>query len=173
MRCQDLNGQARARKARDSSGRSRTSGCRGTSERIRGLRIRAGRSHAQLAQALGINAAWYADLERDDEHLTSTLSLFQAMQLASVLGVQLHELFGAGHPEPRVALIDRPDLVVAHAHRERLTIEQLGQVLGWEMRDFIDSPIQAATVLPIRFLQDLSAALGINWLALVPDPDGI
>lgn len=171
MRCPDLNAQAMARKARNSSGLSRTSGCPGTSERIRGLRIRAGQSQAQVAQALGINAAWYADLERDDDHLASTLSLFQAMQLASVLGVPLHELFGAGHPAPRIALIDLPDLVVAHAHRERLTIEQLGQTLGWELRDFIDSPIQAAAGLPIRFLQDLSAALGINWLALAPDED--
>jgi hypothetical protein len=38
-----------------------------------------------------------------------------------------------------------------------------------ELGEFLKSPVQIAAELPILFLQAVAAALGINWLALVPD----
>ena len=69
----------------------------GTAARVRALRIRAGLSRVEMAQLLGLNDAWVADLETRDGELASTLSLFKALELAALLGVPLHEL-GNGPP---------------------------------------------------------------------------
>lgn len=116
--------------------------------------------------------AWYADLERHDDELVSTLTLFQAVHLASIFGVRLHELLDEiPVPEQRIALMELPDRIVAQTKREGITVEQFEDNVGWELRDFLKSPVQIATELPILFLQAIAAALGINWLSLVPDDD--
>jgi transcriptional regulator with XRE-family HTH domain len=142
----------------------------GVAARIRALRIRAGRSQAELAQAVGLNVAWYADLEIRDNELAATLTLFKAMELASVFAVPLHELLGeptvAGDP---IGLIDLPQRIVDHAKNAGISIEQLEERTGWELREFLDSPILTAAHMPIAFFQAVASALGINWLSLVPD----
>lgn len=142
----------------------------GVATRIRALRIRAGKSQAGMARRLGLNIAWYADLESRDEELASTLTMFKAMELASLLGVTLHELLD----EPPVAdepigFMDLPGRILAQAKREGLSVEQMEERVGWELRDFLDAPIASAAELPIQFFQAVAATLGINWLALVPE----
>lgn len=142
----------------------------GPAARIRGLRIRAGKSQAEMSQLLGLNPAWYSDLEKRDDELASTLTIFKAMELASIFGVTLHELLD----EPpvaheRIALTELPERIIAHAKREGISVEQLEERVGWELHEFLGSPLQLAAEFPILFFQALSAALGINWLALVPD----
>jgi DNA-binding XRE family transcriptional regulator len=67
----------------------------GLAARLRAIRVRAGKSQAEIAQRLGLNEAWYADLEQRDGELAASLTLFKAMELASLFGVTLHELIGA------------------------------------------------------------------------------
>lgn len=142
----------------------------GIATRIRQMRIRAGKSQAEMTQFLGLNPAWYADLEQHDAEMVSTLTLFQAMHLASVFGVQLHDLLDEPQvPEQRIALMELPDRIVAHTKRKGISIEDLEESVGWELREFLNSPVQVAADLPIRFLQAIAAVLGINWLSLVPD----
>lgn len=142
----------------------------GTAARIRELRIRAGKSQTEMTRLLGLNPAWYADLERHDPELVSTLTLFQAMHLASIVGVPLHDLLGEiPVPEQRIALMDLPDLIISHTRRKGISVEQFEDSMGWELREFLKAPVQIAADLPILFLQAVSAALGINWLSLVPD----
>ncbi len=142
----------------------------GTAARLRALRIRAGKSQAGIAQSLGLNDAWYADLESGDDELAATLTMFKAMELASLLGVPLHELFDAPPPaSERLSLVDLPERIVAHAKRSGKSVAQLEERIGWELRDYLRSPVQAAAELPILFFQAVAAELGINWLALVPD----
>jgi len=144
----------------------------GTAARIRNFRVRAGKSRAEIAQLLGLNEAWYEDLEQNDEELTATLTLFQAMQLASILGVRLDELLEEAPADgERIALVDLPELINAHAAREGISMEQFEEQVGWEVRDFLDSPVKTAAELPIAFLQAVAARLGINWLSVVPDDD--
>jgi transcriptional regulator with XRE-family HTH domain len=142
----------------------------GIAARVRALRIRAGKSQAEMAQRLGLNIAWYADLEALDDELASTLTIFKAMELASNFGVTLHELL----EEPpvadgRIALMELPDRILAHAKREGISIEQLEERVGWELHDFFGSPVQFAAEFPIQFFQAVATELGINWLALIPD----
>jgi transcriptional regulator with XRE-family HTH domain len=144
-----------------------------TARRIRAFRIRAGKSQADVARKMDLNIAWYADLETRNEEFASTLTMFKVMELASILGVPLHELLD----EPvfagdRLALIDLPQHIVAHADRERISIEQLENRVGWELREFIAAPVQSASEMPIEFFQAIAATLGISWLALLPPDEG-
>lgn len=132
--------------------------------------MRAGKSQLEMANLLGLNAAWYADLEQRDDELAATLTLFQAAQLASLLGVGLHALFdNAVRPEERIPLPELPGRIEAHAVRKRISVEQLEDEVGWELREFLESPVQVAAEMPIAFFQAIAAVLGVNWLSFVPE----
>lgn len=141
----------------------------GTAARIRAVRIRAGKTRAQMAESVGLNEAWYGDLEQRDEELASTLTLFQAMALASALGVGLRNLLPGSSATEIISLMELPDLIRARMSRDGLSIEQLEEKVGWELAQFLDSPLQGAAELPIAFFQAIAMYLGINWLALVPE----
>ena len=142
----------------------------GTAAQIRNYRVRAGKSPGEVAQHLGLNDAWYQDLERHDDELASTLTLFQAIELASVLGVRLHDLLGKeAPPDELIALIDLPSRITAHVARKGISIEQFEEEVGWELQDFLQSPIKVAAESPIIFLQAVAEHLRINWLSLIPD----
>jgi transcriptional regulator with XRE-family HTH domain len=142
----------------------------GTAAHLRQLRVRAGKSARDVARHLGINDAWYDDLERHDDELTSTLTLFQAIELASVLGVRLHELLDEEAPSnASIALTDLPPLIDAHLARNAISLEQFEETLGWELGDFLRSPLRMAAESPLMFIQALALHLGLDWLSLVPD----
>jgi transcriptional regulator with XRE-family HTH domain len=142
----------------------------GSSDQIRAFRVRAGKTKAEMVERLGLNAAWYEDLERNDDELASTLTLFQAMELASVLAVTVRELMaGDAVPDELIPLLELPDRIREHMSRDGISIEQLEDQVGCELRLFLDSPLLAAAEHPLRCLQGIARYLGINWLALVPD----
>ena len=142
----------------------------GTAARIRAYRIRAGKSQADLAKSLDLNIAWYVDVESRDGEFAATLTMFKAMELASILEVPLHELLDAPPVTGKgMTLIELPDHILAYAKYAGVSVEQMEEQIGWELRDFLARPIQGATELPIRFFQAVATLLGINWLLLVPD----
>lgn len=142
----------------------------GTAENIRAFRIRAGKSAQEVSAALGLNEAWYSDLESYDDELASTLTLFQAAQLATLLGVRLRDLVEeTGSSGKKVSLIDLPAAVANYLAHEGLSTEEFETLVGWELRDFLESPIAAAAELPIAFLRDLSNHLGVSLLSLLPE----
>jgi transcriptional regulator with XRE-family HTH domain len=141
----------------------------GTAARIRSLRVRAGRSQAATAEALGLNGAWYDDLEHRDGELERTLTLFQVSQLASLFGVTVPDLFGCSPPGQRVELIDVPSRIETHVAHHHLRLEDFERVVGWELSDFMRSPVQTAAESPVGFLQAIARSLDIEWLSLVPE----
>ncbi len=141
----------------------------GTATQIRNYRVRTGKSAATVAAQLGLNDAWYADLECHDDELANTLTLFQGIELATTLGAQLPDLVGGDMPAERIALTNLPAHVRAHLASQNISIEEFEADIGWELSDLLRSPIKAVAELPMAFLQALAAPLGINWLALVPD----
>ena len=141
-------------------------------DRIRALRIRAGKSKAQIAESAGLNEAWYDDLERDDSELFASLTLFQAMEVAALLGVRLRDIVtdapAAAQP---VALLDLPQHIRDHVERESLSIDELEAQVGWPLADFMESPLTVAAEVPLDFLRALGRALAIDWTDLVPDEE--
>jgi transcriptional regulator with XRE-family HTH domain len=146
----------------------------GTAARIRSNRMRSGKSQAEVAKLLGLNDAWYADLEQNDSELTATLTIFQAMQLATILGVHLGDLLDEGAtPDEHISIMELPERINAHLTRTRISVEQFEDEVGWELREFLDSPFKVAAELPIAFLQALAKQLGLNWLCLIPDEHAV
>ena len=144
----------------------------GTAGKIRFLRVRAGKSAQEIAAGLGLNESWYRDLESYDDELASTLTMFQAQQLAWLLGVRLADLVEETAPTGgEIALLDLPSMVEAHLARESMSIADFEERIGWELQAFLESPVRVAAEVPVMFVQDLSAALGINWQSLLPEPD--
>jgi transcriptional regulator with XRE-family HTH domain len=142
----------------------------GIAETIRAYRVRAGKSAKQVASDLGINDAWYRDLETYDDELASTLTLFQAKHLALLLGVELSQLLIENEQAGRkVGLLDLPSTVRKHIEAENLSIEEFENLVGWEMKGFLESPVAAAAEMPIAFLRDLSNLLGVSLLSLLVD----
>jgi transcriptional regulator with XRE-family HTH domain len=141
----------------------------GTANRLRWHRVCAGRSAAEVAEALGIDAAWYADLERDDAGLAATLNVFQALQLAGILNVRLDELTGAPEPGRRVALVELPHVVRSHAGTH--SVAELSAKLGWDVGGFLEAPVETAAAVPLALLQRLAAEVGVDWRYLVPADD--
>jgi hypothetical protein len=92
------------------------------------------------------------------------------MDLASILGVHLRDLLGDGaSPEESISIAELPERINAHVARQGISVEQFEDQVGWELRDFLSSPINGAAELPIVFLQAVASPLGIDWLSLVPD----
>lgn len=143
----------------------------GTAARLRSFRIRAGKSKVQAIAHLGLNAAWYDDLERNDDELASTLTLFQAMELALFLGVPLSELVNGVKPKRSIPLLEVPGLIKARLEGEKISMQEFEALVGWELGDFIESPISVTAERPILFVQVLGKHLGIDWLYLVPEAD--
>jgi hypothetical protein len=97
-----------------------------------------------MAKALGLNEAWYGDLEQRDEELASTLTLFQARELASALGVGLRDLVpGSAEPDAHIPLMELPDRIRAQMSREQVSIEQFEHRLGWERGNFSIRPYRS------------------------------
>ena len=146
----------------------------GTAALIRNYRVRAGKSRSEVANQLGINDAWYHDLEHHDDELAFTLTLFQAIELASMLGVGLNDLLGQeALPEQRISLTALPARIEAHVARNGISIEQFEAQVGWGLRDLLQSPIKAGAESPIIFFQALAKHLGIDWLSLVPNEHAV
>jgi hypothetical protein len=144
----------------------------GIAAQLRNYRVRAGKSRKEVTEHLRLNDAWYGDLEKYDEELTSTLTLFQAMELASFLGLGLRELVGGSDaPDEIISIVDLPSRIRSHIEQEGISVEEMENDVGWDIRDFLESPLKVAAESPISFLQAISEALGMNWVAMVPHDD--
>ena|ERR1700682_1366431 len=85
-------------------------------------------------------------------------------------GVKLHDFFeGGSPPDQRIALVERPDRIKEHLAREGISVEQLEEKVGGELRGFLESPVQTAAEFPIAFFRALAHNLGPDWLSFVPD----
>jgi transcriptional regulator with XRE-family HTH domain len=141
----------------------------GIAAQVRSFRVRAGKSASEVAHHVGLNDAWYHDLEQNDEELASTLTLFQAIELASALGARLHDLVGEAAPRAAVPLMDLPSLIRAHLARAGISLEELEEQVGWDLQELMQAPLKVAAESPIAFFQAVAGHLGIDWLSLVPD----
>jgi transcriptional regulator with XRE-family HTH domain len=142
----------------------------GTAERIKALRERLGKSDLEMAQLLGLNIYCYGDLEFHDDELVSMITLSQALRLASLLGAKLHDLLGDdATARPIIPISQLPERVRAAMIQTKVSLEEFEDRVGWELREFLDKPVQTATERPVIFLQDLAAQLGLDWLSIVPN----
>jgi transcriptional regulator with XRE-family HTH domain len=140
-----------------------------TAERIRRRREELGKSDVEVAERLGVNDASYADLELHDDELTSVLSLSQAMTLASILNVSLDSLLGVeGFRGDDLPFTELPRLIKSRLSSSEISFEDFEDEVGWQLDQFMESPLRTALGCPIMFLQDLAKGLALDWRAIIP-----
>jgi len=127
-----------------------------------------------MAQLLGLEVSSYCDLEQYDDELASSMPLAQATHLALLLGVTLRSLVDPdSDPGSRISIEDLPRRISDHIASEGVSVEDLEERIGWNLRQFLDAPALVAAKQPLMFLRDLATSLNINWLSLLPGNNAI
>jgi hypothetical protein len=144
----------------------------GTAQRIAAARERAGISHADMADHLGLTLPSYHDLEAYDDEAFDCISLEQFLKLARVLRVSPRSLIsGQGDAAVTVA-VSAED--VAHALRRRVDRDAdggkaLGDDVGWEIHAALVDPTAIWSDWCLAQLRDVCGAIGLSWKAVLPD----
>ncbi len=131
--------------------------------RLEAAREAAGIDIGDAAAALDIRFAWYADLERYDDEVLTTLSYRQVVLLGDLLGLDLVSFFGGSGrhrafdelaADLRARLADQP-------------LEALEDEVGWELGPQLEDP-QRFAELPLDALADITRAVGADWRDFLP-----
>ena len=139
----------------------------GSAARIAAFRNRSKHTEADLAQALGITSAAYGQLEDDDKEIESSVSLSQALQLAGLLDTDLLSLLDESDGPPplpiaRVRAGLQAELNISPDIRESLEDE-----IDWDLGPFLEGLSAWGTVYTIGFIKALSAAMSLDWRAVL------
>ena len=141
--------------------------------RIRQLRERLGKSHAQVAAAIGINLPWYYDVEDHDDEVTTTLSLRQVYRLAGALGVTMRQLLATGDDFEKVSPERLTLADIAYQVQSKADVKGIVPVedaVGWRLDHFLKDPASAWDE-PADFLRCVCEFLGLDWIDAIPaDP---
>src|SRR6266404_1736195 len=125
-------------------------------------------TRAQLADATGINLAWYHDLEAYDDELTSNVSIGSVARIARALGIKPSALY-RGQSHGIVSLEHLASLVREHVARSGKSLEDFETEIGWS--------VAAALANPDEFLQFNADCLRsggrcIDWFEVLDGVDG-
>jgi transcriptional regulator with XRE-family HTH domain len=140
----------------------------GTAARIRSLREQFGKSEAEIARVTGLSIHEYGDIESYDDELESTYSLQQVRALAECFGLSIPELVIGSSCSNAISLQQLPGLLETVMNRTGLNLEALEGEVGWELREFMQSPAHVIEQRPVMFLKDLAAVIGVEYARILP-----
>jgi transcriptional regulator with XRE-family HTH domain len=142
-------------------------------EFLRRSRERCGLSLEEAAGAVGVTKNELYDLEAYDEEMHHNVSLATARRLATVLEVSLPALFIVDElrePGRRVPFASLPAALRAHLEASGETAEAFGARAGWDIGPALDEPLAMWEWCPDG-LRDVCRAIGVNWVAALPQVD--
>jgi transcriptional regulator with XRE-family HTH domain len=135
-------------------------------ERLQALRVEAGKTHAEMAVAGGINVAHYYDLEDHESDLYMTVSLAELRGIANALGTSVGRLLGVSSADAPESPSDFQNLATVlreHLVRENLDRSAFEDKAGWEVGDFLGNPASALTNWNVDCLRDICQQLSVDW----------
>jgi len=135
------------------------------SENIRAARVRAGLEPEDVARAVGLNKAWYHDVEARDDEVTGNISLGTLIAIARRQGTTAVELLEGPVTHAGRSKRSSADLVAlaqARIAAERLTEEAYGDRIGWDMAPVFANP-EHVWEYPFDMLEALCHDLGVDW----------
>jgi transcriptional regulator with XRE-family HTH domain len=135
----------------------------GTAEHIRTLRLRAGRTEEELADALGLTVQGYRNVEQHDAEFESTLSIAQSLTLARLLSADVVELLGESKPTTPANIPAIRAVMRAQLGDSEETREALEDALDWDLRPFLDGGEGWTTVYTLEFVRGLASVMGLDW----------
>ena len=140
--------------------------------RFRQARERLGLGLGDVAARLGIATSEYWDIEFHRDEAFSCFSVVELRQAATILATPLETLlFGSDFERPttRVTPATIAERLRALAASEGLTIEELGDRVGWELDPVMADP-QSLWDLNLIGLSDVCHAIGVDWVAALLEP---
>jgi len=133
--------------------------------RLAAAREAAGIELGDAAAALDIQFAWYADLERYDDEVLTTLSYRQVVLLGDLLALDLVTFFG-GSGRHR----DFDELAAELRARVAAgSLEALEDEAGWELGPQLERPERFAD-MPLDALADICRLVAADWRDFLPAP---
>ena len=140
-----------------------------TASRIRAARKRLGVSESTLASRWGVEPSMYWDLELHNDEIFTCVDLAALSGLAEALEIPLMTLLFGEEPPAPIAKVSYEDVSNAIARRmaqEGLTVEQLSELVGWDLQSILDSPEVLGT-FNIAGARDVCRAVGMDWVGLL------
>lgn len=135
--------------------------------RFREARERSNLTQAEVAKHLGYSrASEYRDIELFDEEAFDCFSLAELRQLAAIFNTPLETLLfgsdfkGATSGTTPTMIVER---LRATAAREGITIDELGDRVGWDLTPIMADP-QAIDQFNLSGLSDICAPIGLDWV---------
>ncbi len=128
-----------------------------------------GLASGDVADQIGINEAWYSDLEDQAGEMESSLDLAQIHKLAVVLETTPYYLILGGNPDAEVRPMTFQDLktqIEMHMTVNGVSREQMEELTGWELTGFLHNP-QEGWNHYIAFFQDICRVLDLDWRGLL------
>jgi transcriptional regulator with XRE-family HTH domain len=142
----------------------------GVAGRLREARDRSGKTVDEVALAIGISVAAYADIEAYDDEFSMALSLEQIWRLARALEIPLTELIGLTSPDCLDAT-DSMDALLEHVRAavatRRESIEHFGDRVGWDIASAIDAPARAWSDWNLDCLRAVCEEVSCDWRSIL------
>ena len=131
---------------------------------------RSGLSISEVSRALGINDAWAHDILDYEDEIQTTLSVSQALRLATLLQKPLPDLLEdpGTSPAAQCSFHDLANAVRSHCETQRQSLEAFEEQAGWDLRDFLAHPDSAPEQWSLDCLIDVCSAVGRNWREFLP-----
>src|SRR5207247_501 len=122
---------------------------------------------------LGITLSEYWDVELHNDEAFECFSIANLKQLAMILGIPLGSLLFGSHfewPTTRTSFTTIAERLRAVAANQKLTIDQLGDEVGWDLTGVIANP-ESLDQFNVVGLWDVCRAIGADWVSALPRPE--
>ena len=141
-------------------------------DKIRQLRLAAGRSEQEMAELIGLNLPSYYDLEAYDDEVLDCLSLYELKKLCQALKITPVDLFsteaknngGLNH----LSFAELTERMQQNIESQGITVAEFEEKVGWEIEGLLNKP-EGIWERNVQFLKDVCSALGLNWLSVIPE----
>jgi transcriptional regulator with XRE-family HTH domain len=135
--------------------------------RIKHIREARGLDPHKLAREIGVNSAWYYDLESEREDWSDEISIQGLRKLARALDVSPSSLLRTGNE-----VLSTPSVFVEHLrkHLESLGVSALAfsERIGWDVTPLFEDPGRVGE-LNATGLRAICAELGLDWLVVIDE----
>jgi transcriptional regulator with XRE-family HTH domain len=131
--------------------------------RFREYRERAGLSHDEAAQQMGITSPAVWDIESCEDEISECYSPSQVRQFCRVLGIRPIELFGGEITGSPISAVELVRLIHEQCRSRGVTLEQFEDTVGWRLSACIEPPDHLLEDITIDGLQWLCRELGFDW----------
>lgn len=144
-------------------------------DRVREARERLGLAERVVASRLGMSSSEYQDIELHNDEAFEVFSVANLAGLAGILGMPLERLlFGPQAPRrsARTFFEEIARRLSSLAEAKGLTIDELGDKVGWELGGVITDP-ESLGEFNVVGLYDVCTAVGVDWVSALPvvEPD--